>query len=59
MAVQDQKLSVGAILSSQELIEKVYCMAKPKFNQVYTELVYGLNEAIPAFILHVEFNAFV
>ena len=40
-------LTVGAILSSPELLDKVHRLAKVEFNKVYTELVFGLDESIP------------
>jgi transcriptional regulator, propionate catabolism operon regulatory protein len=46
-AVQNSKLTVGAILSSQQLIDKVSQLAKRKFDQVCTEYVCGLQEAVP------------
>ena len=47
MTAPKAKLTVGAILSSQELINKINRLAKPKIDRVRTELVYGLDEAIP------------
>ncbi|MDA8125236.1 MAG: PrpR N-terminal domain-containing protein, partial [Deltaproteobacteria bacterium] len=49
MTVVDHKthLTVGAILSSSELLDKVHRLAKGEFNKVHTELVFGLDEAIP------------
>ena len=47
MTVQRAKLTVGAILSSQELINKISRLAKAKIDRVHTELVCGLDEAIP------------
>jgi propionate catabolism operon transcriptional regulator len=47
MTINKTKLTVGAILSSQDLINKVNRLAKTKFDQVHTELVCGLDEAIP------------
>ena len=45
--VQNSKLTVGAVLSSQELIDTVSRLAKVRFDQVCTEYVCGLQEAIP------------
>ena len=47
MTVQRANLTVGAILSSQELINKINRLAKAKIDRVHTELVCGLDEAIP------------
>jgi transcriptional regulator with PAS, ATPase and Fis domain len=47
MAVNHTKLRVGAILSSQEVINKIHRLSKMKIDQVHTELVCGLHEAIP------------
>jgi len=47
MTVNKAKLTVGAILSSQDLINKINRLARMKFDQVHTELVCGLDEAIP------------
>ena len=47
MTVNKTKLTVGAILSSQDLINKINKLAKMKFDQVHSELVCGLDEAIP------------
>lgn len=41
------KLSVGAILSSHDLVNKINRLANLKFDQVHTELILGLDEAIP------------
>jgi len=40
-------LTVGTILSNPELFDKVRRLADMEFNKVYTELVFGLDEAIP------------
>ena len=42
----DSKLTVGAILSSQELINTISRLAKVKFDRVCVEFVCGLNESI-------------
>ncbi|MBU2227854.1 MAG: hypothetical protein KJ936_09380 [Proteobacteria bacterium] len=44
--VHDSKLAIGAILSSQELINTISGLAKVKFDRVCVELVCGLNESI-------------
>ncbi|MFH2074884.1 MAG: sigma 54-interacting transcriptional regulator [Pseudomonadota bacterium] len=44
--VHDSKLAIGAILSSQELINTISGLAKVKFDRVSVELVCGLNESI-------------
>ena len=47
MTVPRVNLTVGAILSSQDLINKINRLAKTKIDRVHTELVCGLDEAIP------------
>jgi transcriptional regulator with PAS, ATPase and Fis domain len=47
MSEKITKLSVGAILSNQDLINKINRLAKIKFDQVHTGLVMGMDEAIP------------
>jgi transcriptional regulator with PAS, ATPase and Fis domain len=47
MTAEGTKLTIGAILSSQELINKINRLAKARIDQVHTELVCGLDEAIP------------
>jgi transcriptional regulator with PAS, ATPase and Fis domain len=47
MSEKITKLSVGAILSNQDLINKINRLAKMKFDQVHTGLVMGMDEAIP------------
>ncbi len=47
MTVTRAKLTVGAVLSSQELINKINRLAKAKIDRVQSEVVCGLDEAIP------------
>ncbi|OGP97330.1 MAG: hypothetical protein A2Z39_04110 [Deltaproteobacteria bacterium RBG_19FT_COMBO_46_9] len=55
VTVNKTKLTVGAILSSQDLINKINRLAKVKFDRVHAEFVCGLDEAIPVGI-HMENN---